>query len=182
MKEYLKSILHNEYGIENIKLSPLNRLWKITSPQGEYVVKTYKKNSIKQIEWIHFMLQELRKNGFGQFPKILKTKYRIPYVFFNDNILLVTEYLNGNQANYSNFDDIDKVIKILAAFHHSAAYINRNITPRYVEPIDKKLEERVIKFTRLYQQIKYSKTEAVLEQRILMLGKDMISFSLVPVT
>ncbi|MFV9510898.1 phosphotransferase [Tepidibacillus sp. LV47] len=175
MEEWISRSLAKEYGIEAKRIERFRHLWKVHSKNGVYVVKSFP-NAVSLVYWQTYLFDELRKKGFFQFSPILRSKYGSPWFGAKSYPFVVMPYLDGKTAHFSKFDHLKKVIGVLASFHHHAAWIGEEVKPKYREIRTFRLFRRLQEFGDLYQKLMAKKERDALDEEILMIGQEMLSF------
>ena len=111
----IKNILKNQYNIEVIKITKIDRgtsnIFKIESTSNKYILKEFirgrtKETILKEIKIINF----LRQRGINV-PKYIKNLNNNFYTVNEKRILTVQEFINGYTVN-NNVCDYEKVIEL----------------------------------------------------------------------
>ena len=175
MEGKISSLLETEYGIRVNEIESFRNLWRVHSDEGQFVVKAYPKG-VPLVEWQGYLFQELRKKGFAHFCPFLMNHNEKVWFGDESNPMVLMPFLEGKIARYSNFEDIDKVIELLASFHHHGAWIGIDVLPKYREVRTYRLFKRLQEFEELYYKIGVKKKRDALDEEILSLGGFMIDF------
>ncbi len=176
MEAWLKEKLYQAYKMEVLEIVPFYHLWKATSVQGEWIIKGYK-NKFSQIQWLYHLTKEVRIKGFKQLAEIIPNSYGFPWFGTSKNAYVLMPFIEGKRANYLHMDDVEKVVQSIASFHHHAGWLDIKFLPPEHSSLKSKLENRLIQFTIIYQQVLQKKRKDQLDKIILYLGKDMIKFA-----
>jgi len=176
MSQWVFQVLSQYYGIEATDIQPFHNLWKISSAEGDWVLKPYQK-SVHKIEWIDYLSEELRRKGFTKFPTPVIHYYGMPWFGTVRQAYVLMNYIDARPATYGNKEDIYKVAKILANFHHHASLIGGEVNPHPIEPIYLKLEERLIRFKNLHHKLSHKRKKDDLAKVVIGLGNDMIQYA-----
>ncbi len=177
MNGQLREIIAHQYPLDILEIENYQHLWKIKTKEAVYLLKAYDKNS-HHIEWIHFFNHQLAKKGFCRFPNFLETRDKKPSFPWQGAVYVLMPMLTGRNARYSNLEDIDHVITILANFHHHASFLEKTIQPPVRKIIYQKYEDRLNRFIKLYKQLPYKQNRSILDKYILLLGKEMIKYGI----
>ncbi|TCS78768.1 phosphotransferase [Tepidibacillus fermentans] len=175
MEERISESLAREYGIEIERIERFRHLWKVYAKKGVYVVKAFP-NAVSLVYWQTYLFNELRKKGFSQFSQILRGQHGYPWFGVKSYPLVVMPYLEGETARYSKLDHLEKVVRVLANFHHHAAWIGTEVKPKYRELRTYRLFRRLQEFEQLYQNLMVKKERDALDDEILIIGQEMIDF------
>lgn len=178
MKAWLVRRLKEDYDIEVLEIEPFRGrdLWKATSLGRTWVLKAYHFPS-PLILWLHHLSEQLKSKGFQYFPEIEVNHMGEAFFVINHRAYIVMPYLEGEKADYSRMDEINKVTQCLAAFHHSGSWINQKFHPPKYQSIEKKLKDRLFQFKKMALAIENKYEKDHFERQILQLEKDMIRFA-----
>lgn len=173
MKHFTEYI-QNEYGIEVTNIQPYKNVWKADTSTNSYIIKSYR--SPELINWIYVYYYNLRNNGFTYFPMLQLTKKNLPYFSAFNQFFTMAPFITGVSSHFTKSKDIENVIYTLSNFHHHSRLYELDTAklPQSI-PVYSKLENRLSKFTGLYDQILMKTRKDELDQKISRLGEIIIS-------
>lgn len=175
MEELLKQILKSDYNIEVSNVKRYKKLWQVTSINKSYIIKPFK--ALRAIDSVYALNICMQKKGFKNFPLLLLTKGNQPYFNINDQYYVVMPYIEGRLANFKRIEDLQKVVNVLALFHHSGAFFSEQLNLNYYSPIHYRLENRLFAFKGLFNSLLIKKDKTLLDKKIIELGKDILTYS-----
>lgn len=175
MVKTLKELIRDEYNIEVADLKSFKRLWRIATTQNTFIVKPF--ISIEQITPLYKLSINMVKKGFKNFPLLHLSNSGLPYFQANGKYYIVMSYIDGESADFSQNEDLQKVIDVLADFHHSCAYYKKQLKLPYYNPIYYRLENRLFTFKRLFNTLHAKKIKTTLDAKIIRLGEAVIAYS-----
>ncbi|OEF98029.1 hypothetical protein BHF71_03135 [Vulcanibacillus modesticaldus] len=176
MGELFQEKIFKNYGILPNKITRFNHLLRVTSREGEWVIKGYKK-PVSNIMWINYLSQELKKKGFKRISMILLTNNGLPWFNIGEQLFILMPCIKGKMANYTMETDLEKVIEVLAGFHHHGGWIGDDYFPNIYKPIYLKYLERLGRFQELYQHLINKVKKDQLDRQILVLAPTIIKLA-----
>lgn len=101
--------------------------------RGVYLIKTNKGNKcLKKVNYgphklmyIYKAKEHIIKNGFDKIDKNELSLKGLPYAIVNEDLYVVTEWIDGRECDFRNDEDLKIAAKTLAKFHLAA----RNFVP-----------------------------------------------------
>lgn len=101
--------------------------------RGVYLIKTNKGNKcLKKVNYgphklmyIYKAKEHIIQNGFDKIDKNELSLKGLPYAFVNEDLYVVTEWIDGRECDFRNDEDLKIAAKTLAKFHLAA----RNFVP-----------------------------------------------------
>ncbi|WP_339063950.1 phosphotransferase [Tepidibacillus marianensis] len=175
MEEQIAYSLIKEYGIHVNRVERFRHLWKVYSPYGIYVVKAYP-NDVRLIKWQTYLFDQVRKKGFAQLNYFLANQRGTSWFGDMRYPFVVMPFLDGEIASYTNQEQVEKVVNVLARFHHQAAWIGVEVQPKHRVIRTERLTKRLQEFEQLYQIVEQKRVHDPLDQEIISIGKKMIQF------
>jgi CotS family spore coat protein len=115
-EESMVKAVMSEYGLVVIDIYKARSAYKILTPEGAYRLKKMSKGRSK-VSNCNYLVESLYSNGFYDVAKYIKTKGGHLYVKYGKYIFYVTEWIDGDECNIDNFDEVLGSIKLLANFH-----------------------------------------------------------------
>lgn len=124
--EDIKSNVLNHYNIETFNIE--NIKFKDTDKQRA-VYKVYTNKGIKCLKKVYYdkktllflysVIEWLNARGI-LCPRLISTKKGLKYVNYNDNLFILTDWIDGRKCDYDNIDDIKAVAVNLAKIHKTS--------------------------------------------------------------
>ncbi|MCX7883880.1 MAG: CotS family spore coat protein [Caloramator sp.] len=107
--------------IENIKFKDTEKqraVYKILTNKG---LKCLKKVYYKEDDllFLYSVIEWLNLRGIFC-PKFISTKNGLKFVKYNDNLFILTDWIDGRKCDYDNLDDIKAIAENLAKIHKSS--------------------------------------------------------------
>jgi CotS family spore coat protein len=106
----------SEYGLQVIDIFKARSAYKIVTLVGTYCLKRMSSGRYKAYNG-NYLVEHLHINGFKKVASFIKTKDNHLYVKYGKYILYVTEWIDGEECNIHNFDEVLGSVKLLAEFH-----------------------------------------------------------------
>lgn len=178
METTLKELINNEYNIEvaNIKsLKTPRRLWRVDSIKNSFIVKPF--ISIEQIDSLYELNINMIRKGFKNFPLFHLSNSGLPHFRANGQYYVLMSYIDGEPADFSRIEDKQKLIAVLANFHHSCAYYKKQLNLNHYSPIYYRLENRLFTFKNLFNSLQVKSLKTTLDAKIIRLGEAIITYS-----
>ena len=109
------------------------KIYEMIPMKGVYLIKTDKGNKcLKKISYgtqklmyIYKAKEHIISNGFDKIDKNYLTPEGAPYAFVNDDIYVVTNWIEGRECDFKKEEDLKRAAETLARFHLCA----RGFTP-----------------------------------------------------
>jgi CotS family spore coat protein len=109
------------------------KIYEMIPMKGVYLIKTDKGNKcLKKISYgtqklmyIYKAKEHIISNGFDKIDKNYLTPEGAPYAFVNDDIYVVTNWIDGRECDFKKEEDLKRAAETLARFHLCA----RGFTP-----------------------------------------------------
>lgn len=104
------------------------KIYGLVPMKGVYLAKTNKGNKClkklnygtQKLMYIYKAKEHIIKNGFDKIDRYEVTPTGIPYAVVNDDIYVVTNWIEGRECDFKKIDEIQKAAEALARFHISA--------------------------------------------------------------
>lgn len=152
-------ILSNELTAQfdiNIKKYQYNRSnYYLETNKGKYMLR--KINIPKEQVLFEYEVSEyIHDNGFNQITKIYTNKKKIPYSIYKDKVYIMEKYVECEEVDFKEVEDLKNITKLLALFHNSARGIKseiRNIDNSTIKNIYEYFEKRHTECNRLKKKI-----------------------------
>jgi CotS family spore coat protein len=118
MDELLK-IINREYGINANRLQPFHSLWKLTAPQGTFLLKKMH-CSAKRITWLQQQLQQLTYAGFTGLVSLVAAANGSPSINYQGKTFVITPWQPGTSPAFTNFNHLKHTAQLWGELHHAA--------------------------------------------------------------
>lgn len=122
-----------QYGFQIVDIKKARSAYKIETDKGVFCLKRMKHGKIK-VQNGCYLIESLRKNNFYNTAQYIKTLDNKLFVKSKGFIFYVTEWLQGEECNMNEIDEVINCVKLLANFHSacknidtSKMYIQSNI-------------------------------------------------------
>ena len=117
----------------------------IISPAGKYCLKKTN-DDFAHLEFQIQIQENLKNSGMANFEKIYLTKDNKPFAEAGGIKYILTDYTDGEEADFDNEEHLDGIIKALAVFHKNAGVLGestrynaqdmRKISRKYYNELD----------------------------------------------
>lgn len=109
------SVLPNKSGLSG------SHVYKITSVEGVFVLKSYQKSTLSSLQSANILLEKVRKNGFDLFPLIIPSKHNEKFVYQNGFYWDLSTWIPGISPEISNCNLFESMGK-LVQFHIASGF------------------------------------------------------------
>jgi len=113
----------SKYNIKVIDVVKARSAYKIITDNGPICLKKMRHGKFKAANGC-YLVEQLKNQGFQQAANYLKTSEGNLYVKTNNLVFYVTEWIDGEECNLGDFQEVIECSKLLAKFHKSADKIN----------------------------------------------------------
>jgi CotS family spore coat protein len=124
------------YDIENVKFKDTDKqraVYKITTDKGQKCLKKVYYNEAALL-FIYSVIEWLNAKGIFC-PRMIPSRKGLRYVKYNNNLFILTDWIDGRKCNYDNIDDISAAAFNLA-FLHKCSYGFYPIDGSYIKKAD----------------------------------------------
>jgi CotS family spore coat protein len=118
MDELLK-IINREYGINADRLQPFHSLWKLTSPQGTFLLKKMH-CSAERVAWLQQLLQQLDHAGFTGLVPLVATNNGSPAINHQGKTFVITPWQPGSHPSFTNRNHLKRAAQLWGELHQTA--------------------------------------------------------------
>jgi CotS family spore coat protein len=115
----LLKIINREYGFNVKRLQPFHSLWKITSPQGTFLLKPMH-CAAARITWLQQQLQQLRQAGFTGLVPLVATRNDSPAISHRGRTFVITPWQPGNHPSFTNINHLIRAAQFWGELHQTA--------------------------------------------------------------
>lgn len=104
------------YTNEFERLSKVNGVWKITTPEGSFSIKEAHVHPAR-LKILMDTLEFAKEQGFEGTPNIWRTKNAGYFVEYQQTVYYANHWINGVPANFTSLHQLGKVAYLLAELH-----------------------------------------------------------------
>ena len=165
------------------EMRPLNKdiisQYDISIKKYQYIRSTYYLDTNKgrfllrrvdipkdQIIFSHEVDVQLRQNNFRNINRIYTTKKRSPYAVYGEQMYIMQSYIEGEETDFKDFEDLKNTIYVLAELHKAAQNITskvKNAESATVKNLYEYYTKRNIQNTKLKRRITTLKQKSKFE-------------------
>lgn len=116
--------ISTQFGFQIYEMIPMKGVYLIKTDRGNKCLKKIGYGTQK-LMYIYKAKEHIISNGFDKIDKNYLTPEGIPFAFVNDDIYVVTEWIDGRECDFKNEEDLKRAAETLAKFHLCA----RGFTP-----------------------------------------------------
>jgi Ser/Thr protein kinase RdoA (MazF antagonist) len=113
-------LIQEAYGITIIKRKKVRDVFCLTTEKnGILCLKSYQKPE-PEVAFIAQVLKHLSESNFQFSPKLLLTRNQTPWITFNEEHYMLTNWIVGMEPDFKNEHNYKKAVRLLARFHSAA--------------------------------------------------------------
>jgi CotS family spore coat protein len=116
--------ISTQFGFKIYEMLPMKGVYLIKTDQGNKCLKKINYGTQK-LMYIYKAKEHIIKNGFDKIDRNILTPEGAPYAFVNDDIYVVTDWIEGRECDFKKEEDLKRAAETLARFHLCA----RGFTP-----------------------------------------------------
>lgn len=116
--------ISTQFGFKIYEMIPMKGIYLIKTDKGNKCLKKINYGTQK-LMYIYKAKEHIISNGFDKIDKNYLTPEGAPYAFVNDDIYVVTEWIEGRECDFKKEEDLKRAAETLARFHLCA----RGFTP-----------------------------------------------------
>lgn len=113
------------YNVSCERLTKIRNVYKIETDKGTFCLKRVKHGKSKVVSGFN-IAEQLLNNNFENIPKHYKTFFDESYVEYKGFIFYMTDWIEGNECDFNDFNEAICCSKLLAKFHSSVNTIGLN--------------------------------------------------------
>lgn len=113
----------DQYGVKIVSFDNVRSAYKIETEKEYLCLKRIRHGKNKAQNGAK-LVKELREAGFNNTAKYYKTKDDQSFVKLKGYLFYVTEWIEGEECNLDDIDEVCRCIKLLAEFHNATGKIN----------------------------------------------------------
>ncbi|MGZ4112296.1 MAG: CotS family spore coat protein [Tumebacillaceae bacterium] len=158
--------LQELYGFTVVSAKPVRAVTKIETDQGTFALKKVG-HKPEKLQFMFEAQEHLFKNGFDKLPRFVKTLDGQPFVDLGDELLFLNTWLDGEESNVRDTDQLRKIVQLQAKFHQAsrgfAPSVDASIKTRWAGWIER-FEEELADIQNTYERFKDQEPQNELEQ------------------
>lgn len=116
MVESIVQELAKAYSIEITECNPHQNVWCLSTSLGKKCLKKVNYSG-QDASFIWLATENLNKNGFKRFNRFVLTKDKKPYFEINDQIYILTDWINGWESSYTDHNELQIAAQTLSEMH-----------------------------------------------------------------
>jgi|GEM_PF-193680 len=111
--------LFSEFDLMVYDVIPVRKVFILNTDKGDKVLKKVN-YSINQLEFINYGLEYIKNNKFNRIIKFEKTKSKLIYVPWKEDIYCIMDLVEGRECEYSNPVDVMLTSRAIAELHRAS--------------------------------------------------------------
>ncbi len=111
--------LFSEFDLVVDDVIPVRKVFILNTDKGDKVLKKVN-YSISQLEFINFGIEYIRNNNFNRIIEFEKTKSKLIYVPWKNDIYCIMNLVEGRECEYSNPVDVMLASRAIAELHKAS--------------------------------------------------------------
>ncbi len=111
--------LFNEFDLVVYDVIPVRKVFILNTDKGDKVLKKVN-YSIKQLEFINYGIEYIKNNNFSRIIEFEKTKSKLIYVPWKNDIYCIMNLVEGRECEYSNPVDVMLASRAIAQLHKAS--------------------------------------------------------------
>lgn len=116
--------ISTQFGFEIYELIPMKGVYLIKTNKGNKCLKKVN-YGVQKLMYIYKAKEHIINMGFDRIDRNNITPQGVPHAFVNDDIYVVTNWINGRECDFKKEEELRKASKTLGMFHLAA----RDFTP-----------------------------------------------------
>lgn len=138
--------ISTQYGFKIYEMIPMRGVYLIKTNKGNKCLKKIN-YGIQKLMYIYNAKAQIIKNGFDRIDKYVLNTEGSPYALVNEDIYIVTDWIDGRECDFKKVDDLRAAARTLGEFHKCARGFSPEENLRVRDDIGKlpmTLEKRLI--------------------------------------
>jgi CotS family spore coat protein len=117
INRYIKPEVINAFGLKINWIEPVRKVYRLITKDRK--ILAYKKINyqIPQLLFIYSAMEHLVNNGFTKLGRLITTKDNLPYYQIDNDIYVISEWVEGKEGDYNRRADLVETIKTMAELH-----------------------------------------------------------------
>jgi len=111
--------LFSEFDLMVYDVIPVRKVFILNTDKGDKVLKKVN-YSINQLEFINYGLEYIKNSNFDRIIKFEKTKSKLIYVPWKEDIYCIMDLVEGRECEYSNPVDVMLTSRAIAELHRAS--------------------------------------------------------------
>lgn len=108
-----------QYGLSIESISPTRGIYIIRTDKGIKCLKRLYYGAQKLL-FIHGAKEHLINNGFCNIDRLILTSDGAPYVEYGDDLYVITEWVDGRESDFRNYEEVLKAASVLSKLHEAS--------------------------------------------------------------
>ncbi|SKA76337.1 spore coat-associated protein S [Caloramator quimbayensis] len=177
--------ISNQFGFRIYELVPMRGVYLLKTDKGNRCLKKVN-YGIQKIMYLYKAKEHIIQNGYENVDRYVLSIEGTPYALVNDDIYVVTEWIDGRECDFKKIEDLKKASANLAKFHICArGFIpDENLKVRNdIGKLPTTLEKRVATLNKMYDIARKIKKKTEFDEIYMSnvdfyinLAKDAINF------
>lgn len=171
--------LQELYGLQVIAAKPVRAVTKIETDKGTFALKVVS-HKPEKLQFIYEAQEHLYNNGFQDLPRFVKTLDGRPFVEIEDGLLLLNTWLDGEESNVRDPEQLKQIVQLQARFHQAsrgfAPSVDATIKTRWAGWIER-FEEELADIVNMYERLKDHEPQNELETVFLQTVEPMLEMA-----
>jgi CotS family spore coat protein len=105
-----------QFGFQIYELIPMKGVYLLKTSKGNKCLKKINYGTQK-LMYLHMAKEHIVKNGFDKIDRFNLTLEGTPYAMVNDDIYVVTDWIEGRECDFRNLEELKMAAETLAKFH-----------------------------------------------------------------
>lgn len=117
INRYIKQEVIDAYGLEIDWIEPVRKVYRLITKDRK--ILAYKKINyrIPELLFVNSAMEYLFNKGFTKLGRFITTQEGLPYFEYNDEIFVISNWVDGKEGDYNVKSDLNSTIKTLAELH-----------------------------------------------------------------
>lgn len=111
--------ISTQFGFEIYELIPMKGVYLIKTNKGNKCLKKVN-YGVQKLMYIYKAKEHIINMGFDRIDRNIITPQGVPHAFVNDDIYVVTNWINGRECDFKKEEELKKASKTLGMFHLAA--------------------------------------------------------------
>ncbi|EYE89780.1 hypothetical protein Q428_00330 [Fervidicella metallireducens AeB] len=108
--------ISTQFGFRIIEIIPMRGVYLLKTDKGDKCLKKVN-YGLQKLMYLYNAKEHIIKNGFKNIDMYLLTPTGVPYALVNDDVYVVTEWIDGRECDFRDEEDLKQASKLLGEFH-----------------------------------------------------------------
>lgn len=158
--------ISNQFGFRIYELVPMKGVYLLKTDKGNKCLKKVN-YGIQKIMYLYKAKEHIIENGFEKIDRYVLTPEGTPYALVNDDIYVITEWIEGRECDFKKPDELKRSAETLAEFHLSARGFVPDESLKVRDDIGKlptTLEKRIATLNKMYDIARKNKKKTEFDE------------------